>query len=300
MWVHGYKRLNRHMWLHRVIRHMLIVSATVLFGGFFGATLVRVAPGFGVDEQQLDTRLSNESVQAIRHSRDSERDIFGFYTQYLGGLFRGNLGFSHSLGRPVTQLLAERVPVTFYSVIKGLVGGWLVGLVLALSAAMLRSKTYDFACTLASGFFLCLPSAVLAILFLLIQGPVPLGIGLTVFPKIFRYARNLLVQAYALPHVLTAQSKGLSGGRILFWHVLPLATPQLVALAGASVTVALGAAIPIEVVCDSPGIGQLAWLAALGRDLPVLVVLTILVTVITVLANATADLAISALRHRPS
>lgn len=277
----------------RIVRQFLVLLLTVVLGGLFGATLVRMAPGFGTDERQLDSRLRGESLEALRHGRDGEQNILHFYGRYLRGLVSGDLGVSHSLGRPVAELLAERIPVTTYSVSVGLLGGWLLGLALALPAALGRIRAYDFLTTMFSGIFLCLPSAVLALLFFWVGGPAPLAIALVLFPKVFRYVRNLLQQTYALPHVLTARAKGLKTARILFWHVLPSAGPQLLALAGVSVSVALGAAVPIEVVCDSPGIGQLAWLAALGRDLPVLVNLTMLVTVVTMLANAASDLAIA-------
>jgi peptide/nickel transport system permease protein len=52
---------------------------------------------------------------------------------------------------------------------------------------------------------------------------------------------------------------------------------------------ALGAAIPIEVLCDSPGIGQLAWQAALSRDLPVLVSLTLMITLVSAFCNSLAS-----------
>ena len=54
---------------------------------------------------------------------------------------------------------------------------------------------------------------------------------------------------------------------------------------------AFGAAIPIEALCDSPGVGQLAWQAALNRDLPLIMNLTLLVTIITVAANSFANVA---------
>ena len=53
-------------------------------------------------------------------------------------------------------------------------------------------------------------------------------------------------------------------------------------------------AIPIKALCDLPGLGPLAWKAALGRDLPVLVSLTILIAAITQITNAASDLAILA------
>jgi ABC-type dipeptide/oligopeptide/nickel transport system permease component len=64
----------------------------------------------------------------------------------------------------------------------------------------------------------------------------------------------------------------------------------LVALAGVSVSLAFAAAIPVEVLCDLPGLGQLAWKAALGRDLYLLTNLTMIVTVVTLIANSSADL----------
>jgi peptide/nickel transport system permease protein len=72
----------------------------------------------------------------------------------------------------------------------------------------------------------------------------------------------------------------------------------LVALGGVSITLAFGASIPIEALADSPGLGQLAWQAALGRDLSVLVTITLLLTAITVVANVLADLTLTRLaRH---
>ncbi len=288
------------MWAKRLGRSLLTVLLTALLGGLLGATLVRLAPGFEADESELDARLNQKSIQALRQSRAVEQNIPQFYVRYLNGLLRGNLGVSRSLGRPVRELFAERIPVTARAVAVGLLGAWVLGLTLALPGALHRRWAYDLLTTVLTGIFLCIPSAVVALLFLYVGGPVPVAIALVVFPRVFRYARNLLLQAYSLPHVLMAKAKGLSGSRILLWHVLPSAAPQLLALAGVSISMAFGAAIPIEVICDSPGIGQLAWQAALGRDLPLLVNLTLLVTLVTVAANSASDFATSAmLRPQP-
>ena len=282
------------MLIRRAARHLFTVFLTVLLGGLLAATLVRLAPGFGVDERELDSRLREDSIRALRQARAGEGNIIRYYGRYLSGLLEGNLGVSRSFDRPVAQLFAERIPVTFHSVGLGLLGGWLLGLALALPGAMHRMPGYDLLSTFLSGTFLSVPSAVLALLFLFTGGPGPLAIALVVFPRVFRYSRNLLLQTYALPHVLTAKAKGLGDARILLRHVLPSAAPQILALAGVSVSMAFGAAIPIEVICDTPGIGQLAWHAALARDLPLLINLTVLITVVTLTANSASDLAITA------
>jgi peptide/nickel transport system permease protein len=70
-----------------------------------------------------------------------------------------------------------------------------------------------------------------------------------------------------------------------------LAAPPLLALLGVSFAISFGAAIPIEALCDSPGLGQLAWQAALSRDLPLIVNVTLVVSLIMLAANSIADLA---------
>jgi len=273
----------------KIARHLSAMLATVLLGGLLSVTLVRLAPGFGVDEQELDPHLSAESVRALRQSRDQRQNIFSFYFRFLQRTLHGDLGTSISLGQPVTRLLRERTPLTVRLVALGLLLSWAVAMALALSAAWLRVSAYDAASTLLSGTFLCIPAAVLALLSVLWNVPGSLAIGLIVFPRVYRYARNLLAKAYSLPHLVTARAKGLSEARILFWHVVPVVGPQLLAVAGVSVSVAIGAAIPVEALCGLAGIGQLAWQAALARDLPLLMNITILVTLVTLLANSGAD-----------
>jgi peptide/nickel transport system permease protein len=273
----------------RIARHGLAMVATVLLGGLLSATLVRLAPGFDVDEQQLDPHLNSESIRALRQARLEQHNIFRFYLLSLQRASHGDLGTSISLGQPVSALLRERTPLTLRLVGIGLLLSWAVALALALSAAWLRLTAYDALTTAISGTFLCIPAAVLALLSVLWNVPGALAIGLIVFPRVYRYARNLLAKAYSLPHIITARAKWLSELRILFWHVVPVAGPQLLALAGVSVSIAVGAAIPVEALCGVAGVGQLAWQAALARDLPLLMNLTILVTLVTLLANSGAD-----------
>jgi peptide/nickel transport system permease protein len=273
----------------KIAGHALTLLATVLLGGLLAATLVRLAPGFEVDEQQLDPHLNSESVQALRAARRQDHNILRFYFSYMNRAAHGELGTSLALGQPVRALLVARAPLTLRLLSIGLGLAWAFALTLAVSAAWLRLSVYDTLTAVVSGTFLCIPAAVLALLSVLWNVPGSLAIALIVFPSIYRYTRNLLVKAYSLPHIITARAKGLGEARILFWHVAPVAAPQLLALAGVSVSMAVGAAIPVEALCGLAGIGQLAWQAALARDLPLLVNITILVTLVTLLANSGAD-----------
>ena len=271
-------------------RHLIAVALTALLGGLLGAFLVRMAPGFGMQESDLNSQLSAAMRQALHQQDAAERNVFSYYLHYLGGLAHGDLGYSRSMDRPVSELLRDRLPETLESLAVGVAGGWLLGLALALPATWKRSPIYSATSSMISGIFVCIPSAVLALLFLVIGSPGRIAIALVVFPKVFRFSRNLLIKTYALPHVLNAKARGLSALRILTHHVLPNIAGPMLALAGVTVSIAFGAAIPVEVVCDSPGLGQLAWKAALSRDVPLLVNLTLIIALVTVLANSFSDL----------
>jgi peptide/nickel transport system permease protein len=273
----------------KIARHGLTLVATALLGGFLSATLIRLAPGFDADEAALDPHLSSQSIQALRQARAGQDNILRFYFHSVHQALHGDLGTSLSLKQPVRTLLHDRVPLTLRLVGLGLVMGWAAVLALALTAASLRVTAYELLATVLTGLLLCVPAAVLALLSVLWNLPGALAIALIIFPRDYRYARNLLDKAYLLPHIVTARAKGLSELRILFWHVTPMVGPQLLALAGVSVSLAIGAAIPVEALCGLAGIGQLAWQAALARDLPLLMNITVLVTLVTLLANSGAD-----------
>lgn len=286
------------MWTWRIGRHLLVIAATALLGAFLTATMVRWAPGFEADAEQLDPRLSSESIAAKRLERARNRDIGRFYLRYLSNALHGDLGRSQTLGRPVRELLQTRFPVTAGLVGAGLALGWMLALTLAFACLLIRSAASDVFATIASGVLLCIPAAVLALALVFFRFPAWLAIALVVFPKVFTYTRNLLNRAYSMPHIVLARAKGLGSMRVLLWHVLPVNGGQIVALLGVSVSIAIGAAIPVEALCGVPGVGQLAWQAALGRDLPLLVALTAVVAVVTLSGNALSDIVNEAWKPR--
>jgi peptide/nickel transport system permease protein len=284
----------------KIAGHGLALLATLLLGGLLSATLVRLAPGFDSDERELDPHLNAQSVQALREARRRDDNIFRFYLSYMRRAARGDMGTSVALGQPVRTLLRERIPLTLRLLGTGLALAWVLASTLSLTAAWLRLSIYDTVTTFASATLLCLPAAVLALLSILWNVPGSIAIALIVFPHTYRYARNVLGKAYSRPHIIAARARGLGEARILFWHVVPVAAPQLLALAGVSVSMAIGASIPVEALCGLPGVGQLAWQAALARDLPLLVNITILVTLVTLLANSSADVIGHILRRQES
>jgi peptide/nickel transport system permease protein len=273
------------------LRRLLVLVCLAFAGALFSATLVRFAPGYGVDERDLDPRLRAESVEALHQQQSTHQGLPSFYFHYLSALVHGDLGQSDSLKRPVSQLLRQRFPVTADSVARGLGVAWLAAALLASISLVWRGWIFETSATAFNSLLLSMPSAVVAMLAVHLRTPVFCAIAIVVFPRLYSYIRNLLMRAYDQPHVLAARARGLGSFGIFWRHVLPLAAPALLALFGVSFAISFGAAIPIEALCDSPGLGQLAWQAALGRDLPLIVNVTLVVALVMLAANSLADLA---------
>ncbi len=270
-------------------RRISILFVTLLLAGLGGATLLRLSPGFGVDERDLDSRLNAASLEASQAARAGERNLGRFYASYLSGLARGDLGTSRLFGRPVVDLLKERLPLTLGTVLAGFVMAWVVGITLSAVSAMVRNQALPFALDSFSSALLCIPSALLAVLFYRMDVPASAGVAAVIFPKVFFYSKRLFSSSLAKPHVVTARAKGLGDVRVFVWHAVPPVAGELIALVGVTLALGLSATIPLEVILDLPGIGQLAWNAALGRDMPLLVSLTLLIGAFTLVANALAD-----------
>ncbi len=269
------------LWISKLAQKFLLLMALAIVGTLVCAAMIRYAPGYGIDERELDPRLSQSSREAIRSEHKLGTGLFSYYAEYVSGMLHGDLGTSAFLQRPVAALLKERAPFTAREVLLGLATAWIAASILALLTIRFQFWVLDYSTTAATGLLIALPTAVVALLCFYLRAPLFLGVALITLPKLFRYQQNILAEAHARPFVVAARARGVSPNRILFCHVVPVSWLPLLALLGVSASMAIGASIPLEALSDSPGIGQLAWQAALNRDLPLLTSITLFVTLIT-------------------
>lgn len=275
----------------RFASQLFTAVATVLIVGFLAAALVRYSPGFGLQGCEFDTSISADTCEAMRRKYESENSLARFYVRYLAGAIQGDFGESQALQRPVSELLRDRLPISAPLLLWGTTGGLALGALLAWVAVWPRRKLLQVPAVATSGLLLAIPPAVLALFLFFRAWPLWAGIALALMPRVFGTLRTLLEDFYVSPSLLAARARGVSSARLAFRYVLGPAAPQLAALAGVAVVIAFGLMIPIEALCDVPGIGQLTWIAAGKRDLPLLSAMALIIATLVASVQWLGDLA---------
>jgi peptide/nickel transport system permease protein len=262
---------------HRV-SILLNLVVVVLVGGFAAAALVRFSPGFDVDENSWNPKFSAATLEALHRAHELDNSLPRFYFHYVRAAIHGDLGQSESLRMPIADLLRERAPVTARLVGWGTTAGLMLGALAAWVAVWPRRTGMEILAVSTSGLLLAIPPAVLALAFFFEEAPLALAVALAVFPRVFGTIHAILDDLFASPALLAARARGAKPLTIALRYVVAAALPQWIALLGVALVLAFGFIIPIEALCDVPGVGQLAWKAALSRDLPLLCGLALIIT----------------------
>jgi peptide/nickel transport system permease protein len=265
---------------------------------FVTSALVCLAPGFDSDDRQLDVRLDTQTILALRQSRSEQSNPVRAFVGYLGGVAHGDLGHSETFKRPVSELLWERSPVTLGLLGVGVACGWILAAVVASFGTLLRSRWLNGMGASLAGSLLCAPSVLLAFAAVVLRAPVAIAMGCIVFSRVFLGLHTFFGKTALESHVIAAEAMGMSRSALFTWHIVGVNIPQIVTLASGSIATALATVVPIEVISDAPGLGQLAWKATLGRDLPLLLSVTLLIALINTVVSVTTDTLIVHLRER--
>ena len=270
--------------MFRMLRSLARALALVLLVMIGSTLLMRLAPGYLSDAREMDARYGNTVRAELAQEGARSHSLPLMLAREATGWLRGDAGESRQFGVPVRELIGPRLPVTGGLLLRSLLLGWALALCAALMASTRRRSgiVWQAPATL----LLAIPTAAMATLCLLagIGGPV-LVMALLIAARDFKFLCRMLRQAWLQPHVLQARAHGIRMGRLLAVHMAPAIAGQLGALAGLSLVTALSALVPVEVLFDVPGLGQLAWNAAMNRDLPVLLAVTLLMALAVTSSN---------------
>ena len=261
----------------------LLRSARVLSLVFFSvlgtSVLMYAAPGYFTDAGELDAAHASVTRTELHRLAGEQASLGTLLQSELRSWSHGDLGRSRQFGTPVGALVKERAWRSVRLLTSGVLAGWCLALSLALPFSLCRRKSLNVALAGITALLLALPVGVLATLCLVgnMGGPV-LVLATVIAARDLKLLHRILGTAWRAPYVLHAHTSGLSFARIFRIHVLPNISGELLAVTVMSFTLALSALVPVEVIFDISGLGQLAWSAAMNRDLPVLIAVTALMS----------------------
>ena len=262
----------------RVLARFARVASLVVLAALGTITLMRFAPGYFTDMREIDGEYGNGARAALEIQQAEQRSLVTLSKQLIGGWLHGNLGRSRQYDIPVTELMRSRAKVSGKILLSGFANGWLLAFAVALLLSARRTRGGEALIAGPMAVLLAIPIAAMATTCLIanIGGPV-LVLTTLVGVRDFKAIYRLLRYTWGSPHLLYARSQGIRSSRITLVYLIPALRTELLAIAITSFVIALSAIVPVEVIFDVPGLGQLAWSAAMNRDLPVLLGVTLVV-----------------------
>lgn len=269
-----------------IIKRVLSIIPTMLIITFIVFVILDLTPGTPASVM-LGVTATEEQVETLNEAIGYNRPMLVRYVDYVWDALHGDFGESYVSQRPVYEILMPKFPTTLRLALLAVGISALLGIPLGIiSAIKPNSKTDTFLTTLAL-FFASVPSFWLGIMFMLIfslrLGWLPSsGIGTwkhyvmpvmtLVLPSagyISRLTRSTMIDAINQDYIRTANSKGASDSRIMFFHALRNAMIPIVTQLGMSFAGSLGGALIVETVFGLPGFGTTIVSAIQTKDIPI-------------------------------
>jgi peptide/nickel transport system permease protein len=288
---------------------VLLVVSIVTF------VLIHAAPGGPAVLLQGD--LTQEQIRERMADLGLDDPLPVQYARWLGNLIQGQLGRSLSQGVPVGTLILERLPATLVLSGAALLLTLAIGLPLGVLSAVRRNGLVDMLVTGFAFFGMSVPVFWLGILLILLFS-VQLGVlpsagmysldqpfsladrlryllmptvvlATANVAQITRYTSSSVLAVLAEDYVRTAHAKGLASNVVLTRHALRAALIPVITIVGVMLPRLVTGAAITEAIFAWPGMGRLAVDAAVQRDYPLVMGITLMVSAVVIASNLVVD-----------
>lgn len=299
----------------RIARSGVATLGTLLAVSILIFALTQALPG-DLAERILGKEATPEQIALLRGQLGLDNPAYEQYFSWLGGVLRGDFGYSAILDQPVASAIGSRIRNSLLIAVPAAVVAIPLGMFIGIVSAIRRNGVAD---SILSGLTLvifALPEFVvgsalallLALQFplfpavttapqsaplsdLLPSLPLPaLTLVLAVMPYVARIMRSSLIDSLGSDPVLYANLRGVSRRRVILCHALPGALQPTIHAAALSIGSLLGSIVVVEAVFNYPGIGTLMVSSVTNHDVPTVQALALLSALIWITLNVGADL----------
>jgi peptide/nickel transport system permease protein len=290
-----------------------VALAVVVLFGLLVATffIIHLVPGDPV-RIVLAGRATPETIARVRHQLALDRPLWTQFSLYVSHTFRGHFGTSFTLDSPVAEIIGQRLGASAALIAYGMLLSLLIGVPLAIIAALRPNTWLDNSIRLGTTFTFALPGFWLGLMLALVFGlklgwfPVSgyesgivgilrtltlpaLALGLALAGVVVRTLRSSLLEVLQSEHIEATRSRGLSELRVVGHHALRLSVMATLTILSVNIGFLIGGTVVLEQVFQLPGLGSLLVEAVEKRDYQLVQALTLLAGAAVVLASLATD-----------
>ncbi len=308
-----------------IFRRVLLIIPTLIGVTIVVSLLTQLLPGDFIDVMLADHVAGGEDKEAIRAEWEEQlgwdKPWIVQYGIWLWDAVRGDLGTSFIGGfQPVTAELESRIPVTLQLGVLALLVGVAIALPIGIISAVRQDSVIDYVFRGGAILALSVPGFWLAVIIIRIVFPqlglpslpllyndptenlaenmrqmyVPaiiLGIGLA--GPVMRLTRGEMLEVLRQDYVRTARAKGLQENSVIVRHAMRNALIPVLTLIGLSASILIGGSVIMESIFSLPGMGLRMLVALKDRDIPVVMGIMVVISIVVVVANLVIDVAYS-------
>jgi peptide/nickel transport system permease protein len=313
--------------LSYTLRRIFIMIPTLFLVSIVCFTIITLQPGSFINRYLEDPRVSPQTVARITADMGLDRPAWQQYLYWVKGIVtEGDFGYSFSGMRPVSTVIGELLGWTVLIAGLTMLFAWLVAVPLGIITALKRNGFTDFIASFIGYIGLAIPDFLIALLLValvlnlggtqvgglfspsFIGAPwswakvlnllnhlwIPIiAIGTNSIATIMRQMRANLLDVLNADYVRTARGKGLPERKVINRHAVRNAINPLVSLAGLSLPELINGTIIASIVLNLPTIGPLLYNSLLNKDQYVAMALLLFSSVLLMIGNLLADLALA-------
>jgi peptide/nickel transport system permease protein len=297
----------------------LLMSVLVLFGiSVVAFLMIHLAPGGPTAIYVVSPNIDARQLERIEELFGLNDPLHIQYVKWLGGVLTGEWGFSYRDGRPVMDVILERVPNTVQLTLASLIVAIGVGVPVGIFTAARAGTVARWVANVLTMTAISMPTFWMGLMVILLfserLGLIPSGGMFTIgaefsladrlrhlvapalvlgTPSVaiwWRYTHSGMVEVMLEDYIRTARAKGLAERVVTYRHALRNVLITLVTLAGLSLPNLFSGALVTEAVFSWPGNGRLLVESLVRRDYPVVMGNFMVIALLVVLGNLLADL----------
>jgi ABC-type dipeptide/oligopeptide/nickel transport system permease component len=300
------------MWAY-ITRKLLLLIPTAFVVLVILFLMLRVVPGDPA-MAALGSEASEQAVQALRVELGLDQPLYVQFAEYVGGIFRGDLGRSLVTRTSITREIAMALPYTMSYAVSSLIVAIVLGILLGVATAVKRNTIVDYLGRIFSLAGLSFPEVYLGLLLMLLLAvkwdllpavgagdfshpkdlirhlvlPSLTG-GLIMTAYITRLTRSAMLDVIREDYIATARAKGLRESTVILRHALKNALISIVTIVGMYFGLHFAGSIMVEIIFARPGMGKLLLSAIKQNDYNVVQSVIFVYCLIIMVVNLITD-----------